>query len=918
MKRSLVFIFLFFLTQIWSVLISFSQEKNLKLKRANDLYFLANPTESNDREAITLFKEVLGSTPDQNQAPEYIQAAEHLGNLLLTYGNSAEAIQSYRQGIAWAKDYKYSDTLVYNHHLFLGEALFSQSEIDRSLAHLQKAERLQTQIKSRGEPERLYNALGVYFFETGNYIRSITYFDKAQFFLTGEQPDLELYAKYSFQSNKASALYHLGEFDSAQRIYDKLLTFGINQDQIRINLANTYLQQKVGGKALEILNQISKDYQKGSLSYYNLKAKTQLLAGFSDSAALTLDQGEKLILEDSFQTQSFQRGIWLEVKGDLLRSQGQKENALAAYQKAIVQLLPGFEDLDVAVNPTQFALGMSSLSVFDILRKKAETAWEIHRTTDKEEFFDLGLGAWQSAFGLARFISVNFDNDEARVFLGEKALEAFESGIEQLLAFAELKNREELTWMAFGWAEQSKSGSLRIGALQEVLKRKSQLPEELIQEERNLLFAIFRNNQKRFGDSTPKAKEALAMEALDLEVKLSRLREKFKEFPGFAEDIQEEFDPKAFQQSIPEKSFVLSFFMGDSHLLVFGMGKEKFSLKKIPILDIPFAELNQWIEDLVKVPSGSRYQIDQDVGRFGASVLGPFKEEINDAKELILIPQGVFNSVPIELLPDGNGKFLYERIPVIYQFSAQFIKPVEDYQVLKNGLGFAPFSEATNPSEFAPLPESAVELEGFPGEKLVGNAAVKSGFMEKAKDAGVVHLATHAVASSTDPNQTFIAFYPQGEDFRLFAPELAFQSLENAKLVFLSACETGAGQLSKSEGLISLARSLAFAGAEQMIITQWVSEDRVAAYLSGKFYSHVSEGMTFASALHQAKLDLLDDPDMAQYHHPFFWANFRLIGQPTEISFLKPWMFWVGFLVILLPVGFWLGVKRWNRRARPL
>ncbi|OOG72397.1 CHAT domain-containing protein [Algoriphagus sp. A40] len=912
MKRILVFIFLFFLIQILSV--TFSQDKNPKLRRANELYFLANPTEKDDREAIRLFGEVLNETPDKNEAPEFIQAAEHLGNLLLTYGNSSGAIQSYRQGIFWAHAYDYSDTLVYNHHLFLGEALFSQSEIDSSLSHLQEAERLQTQLNSLGEPERLYNALGVYFFETGNYIRSVSYFDKAQSYLSGERPEMELYAKYSFQSNKASALYHLGEYDSAQRIYNELLSFGINQDQIRINLANTYLQENEGEKALEILGQISINYQNGSLSFYNLKAKTQILSRFLDSALVTLNLGEKLIQEDSTQSRSFQEGIWKEVKGDYFRSLGQNENALSEYQKAIVQLLPGFENLDVTSNPTRFALGMSSLTVFEILRKKAETSWELYRENKDRAYFEIGLGAWESAFGLARFISVNFDNDKARVFLGEKVLGGYESAIDQLIGFAEKDEDETLIFKAFSWAELSKSEGLRIGALQESLKRKAGLPADLIQEEGNLLFEIFRNNQKQIGDVTPAVKAELTQEALDLEVQLSRLREKFRKYPGFGEDIEIGFDPKVLQKSLPDKAFLLSIFHSKSNLVVFGLENHSFSWSKIPTDSIPFVELNRWIQSITKEPMGNRFETDLAVAKFGASVFEKFEDQISDSRELIIVPQGIFNSLPFELLPFSDGQMLLEKTSVFYQFSAQFITSVKGIKKFNNPIGFAPFSESVAAGGFSILPRSNEELELVPGAKYFGKDATKKKFLAQAENADLVHLATHAVASSSDPNDAFIAFFPDDDDFRLSAPELAFQSLEGAKLIYLSACETGAGQLSRSEGFISLARSLAFAGAEQMVISQWVSEDRVAAYLAGKFYQNVGKGLTFSAALQEAKLELLQDESMAQYHHPFYWANFRMIGQPTEVNILSRWSYVVSFILIILAAGFWFGSKKWKRR----
>lgn len=912
-NRSSLF-FLAFLILICLGSLSVSRQTNPKLGRATQLYFLPNPTEQEDQEAIRLFTSVLEVTPDLEEAGEFVIASEHLGNLLLTYGQATQAVRQYRQGITWARAFRQPDTLVYNHNLFLGEALFSLSQLDSSLLHLQEAERLQSLLQGPGEPDRLYNALGVYFFETGNYIRSISYFDKAQSYLSDAQPEEELYARYSFQSNKASALYHLGQYEAAQKIYSQLLTWNINSDQIRINLANTFLQEGKASEALEVLNQVAPDYQSNSLSFFNLKAKANLLSDNLQETNELLAQAEALILGDSIRLKSFQKGIWREVKGDYLRKIGKSEQALAEYQQAIVELLPGFEDLNVRSNPSDFSLGMSSLTLFEILRKKADTSWEIHRQTKDEAYFELGLGAWQSAFGLAQFISVNFDNDEARVFLGEKALVGFESAIQQVMDFAASKDRVDLVWKAFLWAEQSKAGGLRIGAQQEVLKRKSKLPKNLIQEERNLLFALFRNNQRQFGDPSPEAKVALAKEALDLEVKLSRLREKYKDYPGFGEAIEEGFDPEIFQQEIPKKSFILSFFLGESHLFVFGLGKEKFLWKEIPRAEIPFAALNQWMADLVKVPSGNRYELDPEISRFGESIFDPFDQEITDAKELIMIPQGILNSIPFELLPDSRGKLLYERVPVMYQFSAQFIHPIQGRQELKNGLGFAPFTGSKTLGGFASLPQSSIELDGFAGEKLVGNAALKSVFLEKAGKSEFIHLATHAEASSTDPDQAFIAFFPEGEDFRLFAPELAFQSLEKAKLVFLSACETGAGQLSKSEGLISLARSLAFAGAEQMIITQWVSEDRVAAFISDRFYRHVGEGMTYATALHQAKLDLLEDSRMAQYRHPFYWANFRLIGQPTQAGFPQFWIIWVFLVLILTPLGIWIGLKLWNRQ----
>lgn len=891
---------------------SFSQISNLKLEKANSLYLLDSPSEKDDLEAISLFEEVFSFAPDQLEATEFVIAAERLGNLYQAYGKTEDAVRSYRKAFVIKRAYQVPDTLVYNHHLYLGEALFGLSKLDSSLFHLQQAEQLQPQLKETAQPERLNNALGVYFFETGNFIRSISYFEKAESFLGPEQGEYEKYAKYSFLSNKASALYHLDKYDSAQAIYNQLLKFGINTDQIRINLAGTFIEEGKSEEAIRTLKEISESYSKSSSSYYNLLVKALLLQNELDQVNQTLLLAKALFEEDKSSRYSFQKGIYFSLWGDYYQKLENPVLALEFYQKAIVQLLPGFDQESIEANPSTFSLGMSSLTLFEILVKKAKTAWELGEKD--EQYFELGLESWRSAFGLAQFISVNFDNDEARIFLAEKALESYEDGIDLLYQFSVQKDKPELMSEAFAWAEQSKANGLKIGAKQESIKRAKGLPADLIQEERNLLYSISKNNQKQFGELSQENRQVLERERVDLQVQLSRLREKFKNYPGFDGKKEELFQTQAFQAILPSETAVFSIFLSDKYLFAFWITGEDFAWKAIGREEINLQAIDFWLKEVSIFSSGNRFELSPEVKELSSLLFGDFENKIAGANELIIIPQGIFNSLPFELLPDSKGKILIEKVPVSYQFSAQFIQPVEKGFEPSKMVGFAPFT-GLNDSDlkgFAALQTSDEELAQFENNAFFGELATKSTFFNIAPSAEVIHLATHAVASSDDPDQAFIGFYPGENDFRLFAPELAYQSLENTKLVYLSACETGAGQLSKSEGLISLARSLAFAGAEQMVISQWVSEDQVSAYLANKFYSYALDGESFSRSLQLAKLDLINDPQMAQFHHPFFWANYRLIGQPTVSESNSGWIFPIlGIVIVLLGVLWvWLVFRR--------
>ena len=887
---------------------SFSQIRNLKLEKANSLYTLDSPSEKEDLEAISLYEEVLSVVPDLPEASEFVIAAERLGNLYQSYGKLESAVKSYRKGISIKRANQVPDSMVYKHHLYLGEALFGLSRLDSSLFHLQQAEILQSQLKESAQPERLNNALGIYFFETGNYIRSISYFEKAESFLSEEQSDFEKYARYSFRSNKASALYHLEQYDSAQSIFSDLLDYSINTDQIRINLASTYIEEGQPIQAIQTLNDITESYSNSSTSYHNLLIKAFLLKNDLDQTRQTLELAKLLFDQNKTSGYSFQKGIYFSLWGDYYQKLGENIKSLEFYQKAIVELLPGFDETSIHSNPESFSLGMSSLTLFEILVKKAKTAWIVGKEEDR--FFELGLQSWRSAFGLAQFISVNFDNDEARIFLGDKALEAYEDGIDLLYQFSNQKERPELMLEVFAWAEQSKANGLKVGARQESIKRAQGLPAELIREEKNLLFAISRNNQKQYEELSADNRKVLESERIDLQVQLSRIREKFKDYPGFNGEQEQLFEPIDFKASLPSGTAIFSMFLSDNFLFGFWIEKEEFVWKAIPKKEIELESLNSWLQNISRVSMGNRYQLSSEVKQFSNLIFGDLKDEIASAKELIIIPQGVFNSFPFELLPDSEGKLLIEKIPVSYQFSAQFIKPAVKGFDPSKVLGFAPFTE-TQESDlkgFAALSTSDDELSQFLSNSYLGKSATKSTFFSTAADAEIIHLATHAVASSEDPNQAFISFFPGEENFRLFAPELAYQSLEKAKLVYLSACETGAGQLNKSEGLISLARSLAFAGAEQMVISQWVSEDQVSAYLANRFYTHALDGESFSSALQLAKLDLIRNPQMAQFHHPFFWANYRLIGQPTLIEQNLNWVqpFFLIMVLVLVGVLVWV------------
>ncbi len=119
------------------------------------------------------------------------------------------------------------------------------------------------------------------------------------------------------------------------------------------------------------------------------------------------------------------------------------------------------------------------------------------------------------------------------------------------------------------------------------------------------------------------------------------------------------------------------------------------------------------------------------------------------------------------------------------------------------------------------------------------------------------------------------------DDGYMSAEEIQHLDLSQCELAVLSACETALGSPRAGEGLMSLRRAFAIAGAKSVLSSLWKVDDAATATLMSHFYQNLWEqGMSKAEALHQAKLQLLLH-NRTQYlgdARPNTWGPFVLSG----------------------------------------
>jgi CHAT domain-containing protein len=283
-------------------------------------------------------------------------------------------------------------------------------------------------------------------------------------------------------------------------------------------------------------------------------------------------------------------------------------------------------------------------------------------------------------------------------------------------------------------------------------------------------------------------------------------------------------------------------------------------------------------------------------------------------KRLFIVPDGVLGYVPFEALlmqaPSNPRKFqshsYFGKEHIIsYAYSATLLREMRQKQHRKTPSGsvlaMAPFffgnakktAQSIHPAD--PLLELASRgdaldtlrfsgeevlriAKAYKGKALIDADATKAAFLAQAADYRYLHLSTHGVADDRVGDYAYLSFCVPGQKHlneKLYVRDIYNLSL-NADLVVLSACEAGIGQLQRGEGIISLSRAFAYAGAKGIVTTLWSVNDESTKDFMLAFYRHLQK-MPRAEALHQARLEFLNKRTGEQAH-PYYWAGFIGVG----------------------------------------
>jgi len=290
-----------------------------------------------------------------------------------------------------------------------------------------------------------------------------------------------------------------------------------------------------------------------------------------------------------------------------------------------------------------------------------------------------------------------------------------------------------------------------------------------------------------------------------------------------------------------------------------------------------------------------------------------------------IIPTSALYALPFEALitqpPEKSSTphYLIQDVPIAYLSSASLLKTLREAKTRRKTKAKYPFLAFADPvyestavqnndaiqtlrtesyralrdGEFAELPETGTEArvisvlleaprKSFPlqlKEKASRPTVFQLNDAQKLDDYQYILFATHGILPNEVDRVTQAALVlsqPETQGYLTMADVFALKL--NAKLVSLSACNTGSGEKMRGEGVMGLTRAFMYAGTPAIAVTLWSVDSLSAKDLSIGFFKQIKNIKNSALALQAIKLRMLQGLEGKEYQRPYHWASFVVFG----------------------------------------
>ncbi len=847
---------------------------------------------------------------------------------------------------------------------YLGNCFLRLSRFDEALTWYQEAEQFhRDKVKQKNlSVVGLYREMGYLSAALKNPVRSIDYYKKCDRLLATMGRDNVILTYWAdVVCNLGHAFYQLNRYREAQDAYDKGLSLLAQCGST--NVAYLYYSKAIAYEASNDTLLAAQYYPMAIASelknsggsillgrIYRYYGRFLIAQGHHDEGVAFYHRAGEMLLRYEGPRGDNICSTYI-LMGNESRSQDDFKTALDYYQRALIASSRHFSEPNIAINPSP-SDAISGIMMVYALRRKAETLlqWgESGSVADKGKRLMLAYQTITQASGMAAELRNDTHDAENRLTLTQELDYIPVIAIESLLALAGETGDEQYVEEAYRFARQSKASDVRyeyqknqnynVWGIADSLKQKLKKIEADIANCEFMLKSFLRNG---IGDTAKVNfwEEQLFLSKRDRDQLFNNIK---RTTPQLSTNIafQEIANLEKIRKKLHHEDNIVEYILskpddtGEQKLFVFVLndtGLFHYAAR--------FSKAESLALQRVKKEHATPHTGNDALAgfnQFGLSLFTLYRSLVQPVEKylkgdnLLIVPDGELGYISFESLirdfreMDGVN---YAALPyLLHQYNISYLFSTDMWAVgrmYRGGkpryAGFAPdygqesrsTTRQPNGRSFAHLANADKEVQmignWFDGMAYIGNKATRMNFFLESRKQKLLHLAMHTELDTIDSSLSDLVFSTEEgltDGAKLYHYEISRMDIRSP-LVVLSACDTGAGELFKGEGVISLARSFLQAGALSAVQTLWPVDDAASLKIMSQFYRELSEGERKDMALKKAKLYYLDN-STPSFCHPYYWASYQLIGDRLAlvVPYYKRPVTWLvaGALLVGLILG---------------
>jgi len=749
-----------------------------------------------------------------------------------------------------------------------------KNQIYQSLIFLDSAKVIYSRYEDKNLLLRSYFNIGESYYQLGDYNTAIDYYNEAVSFSDGRDPKL-----HSVALNNIGGIYlDKQEYTKALKYFNKSEAVDSANEQlfnIYLNKGHAYDGLGDYNKAIEFYEKAYKktdeDNEKLFKVYNNLSVAYRKIGDYK-IAQKYVRKGIKL--NDSKSKSGRYNNL-----GDIFFNENQLDSALYYHKKAVITEAPEFEKLlkDTRIPDEEITHSGDKLDVLIYLSSFAHTLYKSKQKKEAHKVYQL---CQKQINTILKYVS----SPESKLELIQKSDELFNHAINVAYETGEYET-------AFIFSEQRKAVML-LDNLQQIDKQRySDVPSELLD---SLLIL-----QRKIADKNCDR----------CKTQLSELKTSMRKYPKYEVFNTQDVDiAKIKSELVGDNSVLIEFFVGDDAIYVFKV-HDTIDAHKVDRIELD--TLIRGLDDVMSADMNRIRYKDYAIKIYN-HVFAEFLKDVPEGIQLIIIPDGILYKTPFDALlvtePQGyyydleSMDYLIEHYPITYGYSANVLLQNNKSTSKSNDksntmLALAPeFLGGILPKLKENIAEAQESIKHFDGK--VDDGTDKSTFLDQARIADYLLLATHASASVADNLKSKIFLSDQEY---ILMNDIQYEKFQ-AKMVVLSACETGKGKNEIGEGVLSFARGFAYAGVPSVTMNLWKTDDETSSKIIPRYFKYIKKGYSKPEALRKAKLDYIEtEPNSS----PNKWASLAHIGNPQATFNTCNFNLWWLIIVIILVASLW-------------